>query len=72
MPISPMFGAKRTVFSEKGWSGATLEIRTDTMETTLSTVGIPTTNSLQLGHVTSKHEPTLAGTMPLGTTFHCK
>ncbi|SDH42849.1 hypothetical protein SAMN05216338_100955 [Bradyrhizobium sp. Rc2d] len=40
-------------FSKKGWSGAILDIRTDTMETTLSTVGIRTTNSLQLGHVTS-------------------
>ncbi len=40
-------------FSEKGWSGAALDIRTDTMETTLSTLGIRATNSLQLGHVAS-------------------
>ncbi|WP_370987156.1 autotransporter outer membrane beta-barrel domain-containing protein [Bradyrhizobium sp. DN5] len=45
--------SKTDGFSEKGWSGATLDIRTDTMETTLSTVGIRTTNNLQLGHVTS-------------------
>ncbi|MHC6157715.1 autotransporter outer membrane beta-barrel domain-containing protein [Bradyrhizobium elkanii] len=38
-------------FSERGLNGAALDVRADTMDTTLSTLGIYATTRFQLGHI---------------------